>query len=284
MLNFTQRNLKVFFRQKSAVFFSLLGVILVIGLYVLFLGDVWIRNFPEIQGAKGLMGTWVIAGIVSITPVTTAMGAFEAMVQDRSRKLNRDFLASPVQRWKLVGGYVFSAYLVALLMSLVALALGELYILSCGGKVLASGALGKTLLILPLSTLASSAMVFFFVSFFQSPAAFSTASTVIGTLIGFLTGIYLPLGSLPEAVRWVVKLFPVSHAGALLRQVMLEAPTAECFAGAPEAAVRDFQESMGVLYRYGDFTAGPFTHVLVLLGVSILFFLPAWWNVSRKKS
>ena len=36
MLNFTQRNLKVFFRQKSAVFFSLLGVILVIGLYVLF--------------------------------------------------------------------------------------------------------------------------------------------------------------------------------------------------------------------------------------------------------
>ena len=61
MLNFTQRNLKVFFRQKSAVFFSLLGVILVIGLYVLFLGDVWIRNFPEIQGAKGLMGTWVIA-------------------------------------------------------------------------------------------------------------------------------------------------------------------------------------------------------------------------------
>ena len=39
MLNFTQRNLKVFFRQKSAVFFSLLGVILVIGLYVLFLGD-----------------------------------------------------------------------------------------------------------------------------------------------------------------------------------------------------------------------------------------------------
>ena len=87
-----------------------------------------------------------------------------------------------------------------------------------------------------------------------------------------------------EAVRWVVKLFPVSHAGALLRQVMLEAPTAECFAGAPEAAVRDFQESMGVLYRYGDFTAGPFTHALVLLGVSILFFLPAWWNVSRKKS
>ena len=283
MVDFTQRNLKVFFRQKSAVFFSLLGVLIVIGLYVLFLGDVWVSNFPGIEGAKGLMGTWVIAGIVSITPVTTAMGAFEAMVQDRSRGMTRDFFASPVRRWKLVGGYVLSAYVVALLMSLAALGLGQLYILSCGGGVFSWGALGKTLCILPLSTLASSALVFFLVSFFRSSAAFSTAGTIIGTLIGFVTGIYLPVGSLPEAVQWVVKLFPVSHAGALLRQVLLEEPIRTCFAGAPEAAVQGFRETMGVTYAYGGFTAGPLVHVLVLLGTSSVFFLLAWWFVARKK-
>ena len=283
MLNFAQRNLKIFFRQKSAVFFSLLGVLIVIGLYVLFLGDVWVSNFPDIEGIKGLMGTWVITGIVSITPVTTAMGAFEAMVKDRSQKLTRDFFASPVERWKLVGGYVLSAYVVALLMSLAALGLGQLYILSCGGMLFSWEALGKTLCILPLSTLASSALVFFLVSFFRSSAAFATASTVIGTLIGFVTGIYLPVGSLPEAVQWVVKLFPVSHAGALLRQVLLEAPMNACFSGAPEAAVEEFRQTMGVTYTYGEFTAGPLTHVLVLAGTSLVFFLLAWWSVARKK-
>jgi multidrug/hemolysin transport system permease protein len=40
MRAFTVRNLKVFFRDKSSVFFSLLSAIIIIGLYVLFLGDV----------------------------------------------------------------------------------------------------------------------------------------------------------------------------------------------------------------------------------------------------
>lgn len=283
MLNFAQRNLRVFFRQKSAVFFSLLGVFIVIGLYVLFLGDVWVSNLSEVPEAKALMGSWIIAGIVSITPVTTSMGAFEAMVQDKSRKLSRDFAASPVKRWKLVGGYVLSAYAVALLMSLLALLLGELYILSCGGEIMPLPALLKTLLILPLSTLAASSLVFFLVSFFESSAAFSTASSVIGTLIGFVTGIYLPIGSVPGAVQWVVKLFPVSHAGALLRQVMMETPMEQSFAGAPLSAVREFQEAMGVTYTYGDWTAGPWLHIAVLAGTAAVFFLLAWWNVARKK-
>ena len=33
------RNLKLYFKDKGAVFFSLLGVLIVIGLYILFLGD-----------------------------------------------------------------------------------------------------------------------------------------------------------------------------------------------------------------------------------------------------
>ena len=55
MLNLMQRNLKMFFRQKSAVFFSLLGVIIIIALYLLFLGDVWRSNFGDIPGAGFLM-------------------------------------------------------------------------------------------------------------------------------------------------------------------------------------------------------------------------------------
>lgn len=283
MLNFAQRNLRVFFRQKSAVFFSLLGVFVVIGLYVLFLGDVWISDFPDLPEVKALMGTWVIAGIVSITPVTTAMGAFEAMVLDRTQGLNRDFFAAPVKRWKLMGGYMLSAYVVSLIMSLLALLLGTLYILSCGGEMLTAETLCGTILIIPLSCLCSVALVFFLTSFFSSSAAFATASTVLGTLIGFVTGIYLPVGSLPEAVQWVVKLFPVSHAGALLRQTMLKEPMAVTFGGAPQAAAQEFEELMGVVYNFGDAAAQPYVHVLVLVGSAAFFFLLALLKLSHKR-
>lgn len=52
MITFINRNLKMFFRDKTAVFFSLLAVFIVLGLYIVFLGDVWVDSFKEIKGAK----------------------------------------------------------------------------------------------------------------------------------------------------------------------------------------------------------------------------------------
>ena len=54
------------------------------------------------------------------------------------------------------------------------------------------------------------------VSWFKSIHAFSTASSIVGTFIGFLTGIYIPFRSLPEAVQLVIKIFPPSHTAVLI--------------------------------------------------------------------
>jgi len=283
MINLAVRNLRIFFRQKSSVFFSLLGVFIIIGLYVMFLGDVWVRSIPEgVPGARNLMNNWMIAGIVSVASITTAMGAFGIMVEDRARKNSKDFHASPVKRSSIVGGYILSAFTVGLIMSLVTFAIGQIYIVASGGALLPFGTMLKFLGVLFISVLASSALVFFIISFISSLSAFSTASTVLGTLIGFLTGVYLPVGNMPEAMQWVITLFPVSHASALMRQLMLEAPMDESFAGVPEAIVSDFEFLMGITFTYGDYTASPWVHVAVLVGVAVVFFFLALWNVSRK--
>jgi len=41
MIMLARRNLTVFFRDKAAVFFSLLSALIVFGLYIFFLGDFW---------------------------------------------------------------------------------------------------------------------------------------------------------------------------------------------------------------------------------------------------
>lgn len=283
MLNFASRNLRLFFRQKSNVFFSLLGVFIIIGLYVLFLGDVWVSSMTEIPGVRALMDSWIIAGIVSVTPVTTAMGALGLMVEDRTGKQTMDFMAAPMKRSQLVGGYLLSSCAVGFLLSVVALILGEVYLVANGGALPSPAMLLQILGILAVAVLASCSLVFFLVSFFHSAGAFSTATAVLGTLIGFLTGIYLPIGNLPDAVQWVVKCFPISHAGALLRQVMMTDTLSASFAGAPQAIVNDFQEMMGVTYTYGGYTAEPWLHILALVGTAAVFFLLAVSNVSRKK-
>ena len=55
MIAFAKRNLKLFFRDKSSVFFSLLSVLIVLGLYVLFLGDQLVSSMKDVTGANRLM-------------------------------------------------------------------------------------------------------------------------------------------------------------------------------------------------------------------------------------
>lgn len=97
MIGFTKRNLKVFFKDKTSVFFSLLSVFIIIGLYMLFLGDVWVSSFDGLEGVRYLMDSWIIAGLLTVTSVTTAMGAFGIMVEDRTKKSTKISFPHPLK-------------------------------------------------------------------------------------------------------------------------------------------------------------------------------------------
>jgi multidrug/hemolysin transport system permease protein len=113
MIPFASRNIKLYFRDKATVFFSLLSVFIIIGLYVLFLGNAWTSEFPNQEYAKFIMNSWIMAGLISVTGFTTAIGAFEIMIQDRELKIEKDFLSAPVKRSSLAAGYLLSVYIIA---------------------------------------------------------------------------------------------------------------------------------------------------------------------------
>lgn len=282
MINFALRNLKVFFKDRSAVFFSMLAVLIIIVLYFAFLGDAWSGNFSDIPDMKEIMDNWISAGLLAVASLTSTMGAFGVMVDDRSRKLVKDFYASPLKRKSIAGGYVLSAFLVGVIMSLVTLAATQIYILASGGALMTPAALIKALGLILICSLSNTAFVLFIVSFFRSQNAFAGASTLIGTFIGFVAGIYMPVGVLPEAVRAVVKLFPVSHGAVLMRQVMLEDILSRSFAGAPDGALAEFNEMMGSSIAFGGWTVPGIVSIAFLLLSGLLFFLLSLINISRK--
>lgn len=283
MISFGIRNLKVFFKDKSAVFFSLLAVFIIIGLYALFLGDVWTNNMRDVPGVRFLMDSWIMSGVLAITSFTTTMGAYGIMVQDKEKKIVKDFAASPVSRVDLVGGYIVGAFIIGVIMSLLTLVLAEVYILAGGGSLLPLTAVLKTLGLILIGTFCNSSIVLLLISFLKSSNAFATASTIIGTVIGFLTGIYLPVGQLPESVQLVVKCFPVSYGASLFRQVMMEVPLAESFKDAPAAAVDQFNQLMGVTLKFGDTAVSQPLSILILLVTAAIFYALALMNMSRKQ-
>ncbi len=283
MINFMKRNLLVFFKDKASVFFSLLSVFIIIGMYALFLGDVWTSSMKDVPNARNLMDCWIVAGLIAVTSVTTTMGAFGTMVEDKSKKIIKDIHSSPLPRVSIAGGYILSAFVIGVIMCVVALVLCQLYLLSGGGTLFTGVQLLKIFALILLSTFSNTALVLFFVSFFQSNNAFSIASTIIGTVIGFLTGIYIPIGQLPAGVQTVIKLFPPSHSALLLRQVIMEDAIKTGFAGAPASVVSDFKEMLGVTFQVGGKIVTPLTSMAVLVVAGFFFLGLSLLSLSRKK-
>ena len=283
MISFVSRNLKVFFRDKTAVFFSLLAVLIVLGLYIFFLGDVWVDSFPNIKGVKNLMNCWIIAGLIGVTSVTANMGAFGTMIEDKSKNKIKDFYVSPIKKSKIVGGYIISSFIVGSMMSVVTLIISQIYLVYSGVDVLNFKELTEVFLIILMTSLSNSAMILFIVSLFSSEKVFSTASTIVGTLIGFITGIYLPISMLPDSVQIIVKLFPTSHGISILRQIFMKKQMDISFADVPTNYINEFKESMGVVYYINDKLVSNTASVFILIASTIIFFFLAVLILYKKK-
>ena len=282
MLAFAKRNILLYFRDKATVFFSLLAVIILVALYVVFLGDMTAKQLPDFPAKKALLMSWFIAGMLAITSMTTTLASFGILVEDRANKTYMDFYSSPISRTKLVGGYILSALTIGFLMCLFTLIASNLFLVVAGETMLSFGKMIVASGVVILAVLASASMVLLLVSFFKTSNAFAAASTVIGTLLGFLAGIYIPIGSLPDYLQTIIKLFPVSHSAALFRQVLMEMPLMDSFANSPIEMKEAFLFDMGVFYRIKNEKMSTLFSVFYLVITTLVFFVLSLLAIKRK--
>jgi len=283
MINLAIRSWRLFIRDRSAVIYSLLGVLIIIGLYVLFLGDMMSQGVGGGAHGARLVDSWIMAGLMAVASFTSTLGALGSMVEDRDRKISKDFSAAPLQRWQISGGYLLNAAWVGFFMSCVTLALAQIYIVARGGSLLTVSQALQALGVIGLSAVASATMLFAVTYTVTSNQAFGGISTVCGTLIGFITGIYIPIGQFPPVVQMVMKCFPTTHAAALLRQIMTREPLQAMMGGAPETMVNEIRELLGIVLRFGDWTTPVWAHVAVLAASIVVFFGLSVYLIARPR-
>ncbi len=284
MIIFALRNFKVFIRDRLAIFFSFLSVLIIFALYTLFLNNAWSSALPDgVVGGQALMDGWLMAGILAVVSFTTTLGAFGTMVEDKAKKIYKDFSSSPLKRSSLVGGYILSAYLIGVIMSIFSLVFLDLYMLIRDGHVLDFIETLQVLGLILLVTLANSALVFFIAIFIKSTTAFATVSTVVGTLLGFLAGIYMPIGNFPTGVQAVIKVIPLSHGASLFRRIIMGDLTDTVFLNAPVEMKESFLDVMGVNFAFGDFVILPWMQIVYLAVTTVLFYGLSLIVVTFKK-
>lgn len=286
-LKLTSRNMKLFFRDKASVFFSMLAVIIIIALYALFLGNIQVQAVRDrinmnVPGMGWLVNAWILAGVLAVNTVTVSLGAYGTMVDDVYTGHVKDFFVAPVKRTQLVAGYMVSSAVISSIMNVIAFIIAEGYIALSGGELLEPVLMLETLGIILLSVFAFSSFVCFITSFIKSPSAYGTLSTIVGTMIGFITGIYVPIGILPEAVATIMKFIPFTYSAVWLRQIFTAAPMQQVFAGAPPEAVKSYADLNGINLYFGSEAVTPWMMALIIAGTGVLFFALSIWRLSRR--
>lgn len=270
MFNLAYRNLLLFFKDKTTVFLSFLAEFIVIVLYILFIRDNLIENFQSFSQADLLIDVWMMAGILGISSTSTTMGVYTILVEDQSKKIYRDFMTAPIRHTSIIGGYLTAAISIGIFMTFFLFLMWEFYISIRYDVHPGADRIFIIYGIIFLSSISSACLTLFLVSFLKTSSALASCCTILGSLIGFLTGIYLPMGSLPETVKLLVMGFPVSHGVVLFRQNLMEPFMIDSFGSLEIENAQYFIKYMGIQYYYKDETLSWKFSICYLLFFSII--------------
>lgn len=290
MLKLIYRNINLYFRDKAQVFFSLMGALILILVYVLFLSSNQLDSVRQQVGGginegdlSYLINSWILAGILSVTTVTSTLGALGFMVTDKEKKIIRDFKSSPLSMSTYPIAAVITAIFIGIIISLTVLIVYAGYIFITTGYLFALPVFLKTIGLIFGSSLMNASLMGLLVSFISTNNAFSAVSLIIGTSIGFVNGMYIPIGQLSETVQKVLKLLPFSHIASLFRQVLMEESIAVTFSGAPQEAVDSYIDILGVVLSWNEEAIPLILSLLFILAVFLISLVLFYINFQRKK-
>lgn len=255
----TGRNLKNYFRSKGAIFFSLLSMIVVICLMVFFLGDSHVKSIMEIldqfpgrdriadeKNAELLVLSWTCAGIISINAVTVTLAVYSTMIKDRATgKLNSIYTA-PIGRMAIAASYVTSAWTASVLICGLTLIITEVYGVIKGLEPFTFGVHMQLIGMIMVNSFTYATVMYFLAVISKTESAWSGLGTVVGTLVGFLGGIYIPIGSLSESIGNVMKCTPVIYGTAMFRSVMSKGIIDTTFADLPDEVTAGYRAVLGI--------------------------------------
>ena len=287
LIQLVKRNIKLYLRDKMGVFFSFLSVIIIVVMYVLFLGQMQIDNltneFGNIDGIGWLVSSWIMAGILTVSTVTVPLASLGRLIQDRHEGMINDFYTSPIDRRILALSYLISSWIIAFIMVFLNFIVGQIYVLSTGGELLHIFPMLKVLSVILLSIMTFSSFFFYIALHMKTVNSFGVLSTLMGTFVGFLGGIYIPIGVLSKNVQSVMNVLPSAHSVTLMRNIYMEAAIDKVFDGAPAEVFETYSYIYGLEVNIGDFTMSPIHLILSMLSFGVIFYILSVIKLSRTK-
>ena len=230
-LGMTKRNILMFFKDKSTMFFSMLAPLIVFVLYIVFLKDTYLsgiykdveplKEFFDINDIENVANAWLLAGVLGTCTITVALNSLQVMVGDKEKKIDYDYNSSPISGSIVVLSYFTGAFINTFLISAGILSVGLIVLSLIGNLYLTATTVVLLFLVTILGCASSTLIMMIVVSFFKSSSALGAFSGIISAVVGFVIGAYIPLGSFDTSIQGVLALIPGSHIACLYRNLLM---------------------------------------------------------------
>lgn len=258
MIALTYRNLLLFVRNRATAVFSVLGALIALVLYVVFLKSTITGNWSgagplgsHTQTLNNLLDPWLMGGMLSITGITTTLAGLSTMVRDKENGLDKDFLITCRSQHDITAAYLLSSAIIGFIVQIIVLlATGAFFVISDGITLPWDDmpAVLALLAVMVLNAVVGAILAYAFVSPIRRQSAASGLNTIVGTGAGFLAGVYIPIGTLPAVAQRVMKLWPGAYTSSLFRRILMNQNMDDAFTGPAASSKATFVKDLGIGY------------------------------------
>lgn len=287
-----KRNIKLYFRDKGMFFSSLITPIILLILFVTFLGSIYRDSFASALNAAGInadaslidgcVGGQLISSLLAVTCITVAFCSNLIMIKDKTSGARRDLTVSPLRLSTLGFSYYLAALISTLIINLTAAAVSLAYLAFVGWYLSAADVL---LLILDVFLLtmfgtALSSCVNFFLS---SDGQASAVGTIVSAGYGFICGAYMPVSNFSPALQKILSFLPGTYGTVLLRNHAMRGAFRQMTKdGIPQEVIEKICDSVDCnLYFFGEKVS--VSAMYMILCASILLFIGIYIAVNLIK-
>ena len=274
-----KRHVKLYFKDKTLFFTSLLTPMILLVLFVTFLRSVYEDSLMSVLAAvpmaampskdvvDAFTGSWLFSSILGVSSVTVAFCSNITMVQDKMNGSRTDMLVTPVRQRTLAVSYYVANLLTTGLVCLIALAAGLVYLASVGWYLSAADIL-LTAADTGCCILFGTALAALTEQFLSTQGGVSAVATLVSSMYGFLCGAYMPISQFAPAIRHFVAFIPGTYGTVLLRQHLMRGAIDELAKSVPAQAIDALRDGFDNNLYFFDTKVADWQMYAVLLGAA----------------
>ena len=292
----SKRNTLLFFKDKGLFFTSLITPMILLVLYITFLGNVYRDAFVAVFEGSGLsikvpdklidacIGGQLMSSLLAVCCITVAFCSNMLMVNDKVNGAANDLNITPVKSSTLAFAYYISSAFSTLIICFTATVACMIYFAIVGWYLSFTDVilLFLDVFLLVMFGTALSSIINVFLS---SQGQISAVGSIVSSCYGFICGAYMPISQFPEFLQKIIVFLPGTYGTSLLRNHAMGGAFREISEiGVPDDIINGIKATVDYNVNFfGNKVDEPIMYLVVggtcvlLLAVYVLI------NVSRSK-